>query len=106
MYVKLNNKPLEIVDCFMYLGLQVAADGECERDVVHRMNEGYKARGALKIVLSNRGLGINGRRLYEGVMVPAAMYKEEARGMRSAERRKVNVHVMKCLRNFVEVVNG
>ena len=27
-------------DCFRYLGSQVAADGGCERDVVHRMNEG------------------------------------------------------------------
>ena len=36
----------------------MAADGLCERDVVHRMNEGYRAWGALKSVLSNRGLGI------------------------------------------------
>ena len=35
------------VDCFKYLGSQVAADGGCERDVVHRMNEGYRAWGAL-----------------------------------------------------------
>ena len=26
----------------------MAADGGCERDVVHRMNEGYRAWGALK----------------------------------------------------------
>ena len=40
MYVILNYEPLEEVDCFKYLGSQVAADGGCERDVVHRMNEG------------------------------------------------------------------
>ena len=43
MHVILNGKPLEEVDCFKYLGSQVAADGGCERDVVHRMNEGYRA---------------------------------------------------------------
>ena len=43
MHVILNGKPLEKVDCFKYLGSQVAADGGCERDVVHRMNEGYRA---------------------------------------------------------------
>ena len=43
MFVKLNGDLLEEVDCFKYLGLQVAADGGCERDVVHRMNEGNKA---------------------------------------------------------------
>ena len=38
MHEILNGKPLEEVDCFKYLGSQVAADGGCERDVVHRMN--------------------------------------------------------------------
>ena len=41
MHVILNGEPLEEVDCFKYLGSQVAADGGCERHVVHRMNEGY-----------------------------------------------------------------
>ena len=53
MHVILNGEPLEEVDCFKYLGSQVAADGGCERDVVHRMNEVYRAWGALKSVLSN-----------------------------------------------------
>ena len=41
MHVVLDGEPLEEEDCFKYFGLQVAADGGCERDVVHRMNEGY-----------------------------------------------------------------
>ena len=36
----------------------MADDGGCERDLVHKMNEGYRAWGALNSVLSNRGLGI------------------------------------------------
>ena len=58
MHVMLNGEPLEEVDCFKHLGSQVAADGGCERDVVHRMNEGYRAWGALTSVLRNRGLWI------------------------------------------------
>ena len=49
-------QPLQEVDCFKYLWSQVAEDGGCEREVVRRMNEGYRAWGALKSVLSNRGL--------------------------------------------------
>ena len=56
MHVILNGEPLEEVYCFKYLGSQVAADGGCERDVVHRMDERYRAWGALKSILSNRGL--------------------------------------------------
>ena len=100
----LNGEPLEEVDCFKYLGSQVAADGGWEKDVVHRMNDGYRAYGVLNSELSNRFLGINAKKcLCEGVIVPTALYGAEARGMRCAERRKVNVLEMKCLRSLVGV---
>ena len=58
----------------------------------------------LKSVLSNKGLGIKAKRcLYEGVIVPTALYGAEACGMRSAERRKMNVPEMECLRSLVGV---
>ena len=40
----------------------MAADGGCERDVVHRMNELYRAWGVLKSVLSIRRLGIKAKK--------------------------------------------
>ena len=43
----LNGEPLEEVDCFKYLGSQVADDGGCERDVVHRINEGFSIMKSL-----------------------------------------------------------
>ena len=62
MHLIVNGELLEEVDCFKYLGSQVAADEGCEIDVVHRMNEGYRARGVLKSALSNRGLGIKAKK--------------------------------------------
>ena len=101
-HVILNGEPLGDVNCFNSLGSQVEADGGCERDVVHRMNEGYTAWGALKSVLSNKGLGIKPKKcLYEGVIVPTALYGAQSWGMRSAEGKKVNVLQMKCLRSLV-----
>ena len=79
MNVRLNGDQLEEVECFKYLGSQVAADGGCVSDVVHRMNEGFKAWGAMKSVLCNRELGIKAKKcLYEGVIVPTALYGAEA----------------------------
>ena len=49
----------------------------------------------------SNGLGI--KCLYEGVIVPTALYGAEAWGMRSAERWKVNVLEMKCLKSLVGV---
>ena len=54
--------------------------------------------------LNNGGRGINAKKyLYEEVIVPTALYGTEQWGMRSAERRKVNVLEMKCLRSLVGV---
>ena len=71
---------------------------------MHGMNVGYREWGVPKSVLSNRRLGINSKKcLYEEVIVPMTLYGVEAWGMRSAERRKVNVLEMKCLRSLVGV---
>ena len=60
--------------------------------------------GGLKSVLSNRGLWIMSKKcLYEGVTVPMVLYGAVALGMRSAERRRVNVLEIKCLRSLVGV---
>ena len=59
---------------------------------------------AEKCVLNNRGLGISAKKcLYEALIVPTALYRAEVWGMRSAERKKVNVLEMKCLRRLVGV---
>ena len=69
------------------------------------MNEGYRAWGALKSVLINRGLVIKAKKChnYKGVIVPTALYGAEAWGMRNVGRIKVNVLEMRCLRSLVGV---
>ena len=60
------------------------------------MNGGYIER-VRAIARSNRGLVIKVKKcLYEGVIVPTALYGAEAWGMRSAERKKVNILITKC----------
>ena len=55
-------------------------------------------------MVSNGRFGINAKKCkYEGVIVPTALYGEEAWGMRTAERRKVNVLEIKFLRSVVGV---
>ena len=55
-------------------------------------------------MLNSKGLWINAKKcLYEGVIVQTALYGAEAWRMRSAERRKVKVLEMRCLRSSVGV---
>ena len=75
MHGRLIGEPLVEEDCVKYLGSQIAEETGCERDAVQGMNEWYKVWRALKSVLSNRELGISPKkRLYEGVIVPTALY--------------------------------
>ena len=75
IYVRLNGEPLKEVDCLKYLGSQVVADEECERDMLHRMNEEFRAWNALKSVLSNKGLRIHAKKCpYEGVIFPTVLH--------------------------------
>ena len=86
----------------------MAAVGGCRRGVLPRMYRGLiKASGALKSVQNNRGLWSNALKcLYKGGFVQTALYETEAWSMINAERRKVNVLEMKCLRSCVSVTNG
>ena len=104
MHVTLNGEPLEEVDCFKYLGSEVAADGGCERNVVQRMNEEYRASGSAEKCPEQSRIGYKGQEVsIRRLNCTTALYGAEAWGMRSAERRKVNVLQMKCLRSLVGV---
>ena len=104
MNVRLNGEMLEEVDQFKYLGSTVAANGGVEADVCHRVSEGYKVLGAMNGVIKNRGLGMNVKRvLYERIIVPTVLYGAEAWGIRVAERHRLNVFEMRCLRSMAGV---
>ena len=59
----------------------MVADEGCEKDVVQRMNERYRAWGTPKCVLSKRGLVIKAKKcLYEGVILPTAFSDQRGLG--------------------------
>ena len=99
--VKLNGEALEEVDQFKYLGPVIAANGEVEADVCHRVIEGCKVLGALKRIMKNRGLEMNVKKvLYEKVFMSTVMYGSESWGMKVTEKQKLNVFEMECLRSM------
>ena len=100
----LNGEVLEEVDQFKYLGSVIAANGGVEANVHHIVNDGCKVLGALKVVIKNRGLGMNVKKvLYEKVVVPTVMNGSESWSMKVTERQKLNVFEMKCLRSMTGV---
>ncbi|XP_076031278.1 uncharacterized protein LOC143019503 [Oratosquilla oratoria] len=102
--VNIKGERLEEVDSFRYLGASVAGKGGVKVEVECRLREASKCLGGLKSVMRNRHLGMDAkRRLYEGVIVPTALYGAETWNIREEERRSLNVFEMRCLRSMVGV---
>ncbi len=55
-------------------------------------------------MLHNRAQGMNAKKwLFEGVVVPTALYGAETWNVREAERNRLDVYEMRCLRSMVGV---
>ncbi len=69
-----------------------------------RMNKVRKVCGRMKRLFKCTLLEMNAkRRLYEGVVVLTALYEAETWSMGAAERRRLNVMEMRCLRSMYGV---
>ncbi len=90
--VRLDGEKLDKVESFEYLGSHVAVNGRVNVEVGHRVQEASKCMGGMKSVLHNRALGMNAQRtLYEGLVVPTALYGVETWNMRKAKRNRLDV---------------
>ena len=102
--VNLGGERLEEVGSFRYLGSQVTRSGEIGEEVRYRVGEAGKVMGGMKKVWKNRDLGMGvKRRLYESVVVPTALYAAETWGMKTADRQRLDVLEMRCLRSMCGV---
>ena len=102
--VSLNGETLEEVESFKYLGSHIARDGGVGVEVSSRVKEASKCLGGMKSVMRNRYLGMEAkRRLYEGVIVPTALYGAETWNVKEEDRYRLNVMEMRCLRSMVGV---
>ncbi len=67
------------------------------------MNKVLKVCGGIKKVLKCKSLRIKARRrLYEGIVVPAALSGPETWCVEAAEKKRLNVGELRCLRKCVE----
>ena len=102
--IRLNGEQLEKVDCFKYLGSTVASDGKIEAEVKVRVNEAGKVLGGMRKILKSRSLQMNvKRKLYEGIVVPTALYGAETWNVGTTEKKRLNVLEMRCLRSMCGV---
>ena len=104
MNLWLGGDKLEEVDAIKCLGSHIARGGGVDAEVKHRVKEARKVMGGMKSVLKCRTLSMDAKtKLYEGVVIPAALYGAETWGMKAEDRRRLDVLEMKCLRSMCGV---
>merc|ERR1712105_304859 len=102
--VSLNNRRMEEVECYRYLGVDVSHDGKMNEEVSHRIGEARKVSGALQKLWKNRNMSMEAKvGMYEGIVEPTLLYGCEAWTLNVHERRKVEAVEMNYLRNICGV---
>ena len=102
--VWVEGERLEEVADFKYLGGVVAGDASTGIDIQQRVNDGMKVFGAVKSMWNVRSLSMKGKRaMYQGIVVPTALYGAETWGASVRDRKRLDVMEMKCLRSMCGV---
>ena len=102
--VRLNGEVLEEVESFRYLGSEICRSAKMSVEVEQRMKEGMAAFGAMKSIWRVKEVGMKAKKtLYESIIVPTVLYGGEAWGLKKAERERLDVMEMKCLRSICGV---
>ena len=104
MNVSLNNRRMEEVELYRYLGVDIANDGGMTEEVNHRIAESKKTWGALKVLWSKRHISTEAKvGMYEGIIEPGLLYGCEVWSLNVRDRKRLEAVEMNCLRNICGV---
>ena len=99
--ISLNDRRMEEVETYRYLGVDMSSDGGMGEEVNHRITEAKKAWGALKDVWKKRHISREAKvGMYEGIIEPSLLYGCEVWSLKVHERKRMEAVEMNCLRNI------
>ena len=102
--VNMNDRRMEEVETYRYLGVDVSSEGGMEEEVNHRITEARKAWGALKDVWKKRHISNEAKvGMYEGIIEPTLLYGCKTWVMKKRDRKRIEAVEMNCLRNICGV---
>ena len=102
--VSLNNRRMEEVDTYRYLGVDISSDGKMHEELCHRMKEARKNAGMLKSLWNRRNVSREAKvGMFEGIVEPSLLYGSETWVTNKSERKKMEAVEMDCLRSICGV---
>ena len=91
-------------DRLYFLGLQIAADGDCSHEIKRRLLLGTKVMTNLDRVLKSRGITLPRKvRLVKAMVFPVVMYGCESWAVKKAEHWRTDAFEVGCWRRLLRV---
>ena len=102
--ITLNDRELEDVDEFTYLGSIVTTDGDCTREINMRISKAGQAFAMLKTVWRSQQLSTHTKiRIFKSNVLSVLLYGSECWKTTTTIEKKLDVFQTKCLRRILQI---
>ena len=99
-----DGETVETVSDFIFVGSQIAADGDCSHETKRCLLLGRKVMTSLDSILKNRDITLSTKvRLVKAMVFPVVMYGCENCTIKKAERRRIDALELRCWRRLLRV---
>ena len=106
--VIIQNKTIEMVDEFSYLGHYVTRDNSLDKEIEARLSKASAAFNMLRhIIWYRKTISIEAKlRMFRACVLPVLLYGSEVWSTTIAQERRLNTFYFKCLRTIIGINLG
>ena len=99
---QIDEKTVETVSDFIFLGSKITVDGDCSHEMKRCLFLGSEVMTNLDSILQSRGITLPTKvRLVKAVVFPVVMYGCESWTVKKAERRRIDAFELLCWRRLL-----
>ena len=101
---QMDAETVETVADFFWGGSKITADGDCSHEIKRHLLLGRKVMTNLESILKSRDITLSTKvRLVKTIIFPVVTYESESWTIKKAERRRIDVLELWCLRRLLKV---
>ena len=102
--VTIDNRNIEEVQEFVYLGSKITTDGNSEMDVLHRLSKARGAFAALRNIWRSSRIGTKTKlKIFKGNVLGVLLYGAESWTVSQSVCHKIDVFQTRCLRRILKI---
>ena len=102
--ISVQNKKIEDVNEFVYLGSVISIEGGADEDIKRRLGKGMGVFRKLQKIWSLTSIRLKIKlQLYNSIVLPTALYASETWKSTAAISKRLNVFHQRCLRKILKI---